>query len=237
MKNLREWKRKYLKGKRVESEVVWIKGKIVKTMNPPEFPFGGGGTSSPPEKKELQLQGTRPPPLRVSKDSHKIRKPPLPPAAHQLPPPPPPEHRQPVIIYAVSPKVLHVTVSDFMNVVQRLTGPSSGEETAVGQGDVSPAARIASIERTSPSERERVHVGDEDVALMLEGVELGHFPGILSPATLPPISPGFFSETTSFWNDLSPFWSTNSFVASPSGLLSAAVPSPLASPDIFNLFD
>nr|KYP67838.1 Protein MKS1 [Cajanus cajan] len=181
----------------------------------------------------------RPPPLRVSKESHKIRKPPLPPAAHQ--PPPPPEHRKPGIIYAVSPKVLHVTVSDFMNVVQRLTGPSSGDETAFQPGDMSPAARIASIERTSPSERERerVHGGEDDVALLLEGVEVAQFPGILSPATLPPISPGFFSEaqTTSFWNDMSPFWSTNSFLASPSGLFSAAVVSPLASPDIFNLFD
>ncbi|KAK7369471.1 hypothetical protein VNO80_11510 [Phaseolus coccineus] len=202
-------------------------------MNLPEFPSGSGAAaSSPPGKKELQLQGTRPPPLRVSKDSHtihKTRKPPLPPTAHLAAPPP--ENRKPVIIYTVSPKVLHVPVNDFMNVVQRLTGPSSG--------DVSPAARLAAIERTSPSERERDHGGEEDVALMMEGVEVGQFPGILSPATLPPISPGFFTEaqTTSFWHDLSPFWSTNSFVASPSGLFSAAAISPLPSPDIFNLFD
>jgi len=212
-------------------------------MNPPEFPSGSGAaTSSPPGKKELQIQGTRPPPLRVSKDSHviqKTRKPPLPPTAHQ--PAPPPENQKPVIIYTVSPKVLHVTVSDFMNVVQRLTGPSSGEEPDLRSGDVSPAARLASIERTSPSERERErdHGGEEDVALMMEGVEVGQFPGILSPATLPPISPGFFSEpqTTSFWHDLSPSWSTNSFVASPSGLFYAPAISPLPSPDIFNLFD
>ncbi|KAK7358846.1 hypothetical protein VNO77_00786 [Canavalia gladiata] len=206
-------------------------------MNPPGFPSGGSETSSPSSKKESQLLGTRPSPLRVNKDSHKIRKPPLPPAAHQ--PAPAPENRQPVIIYSVSPKVLHVTVSDFMNVVQRLTGPSFGDETALRSGDVSPAARLASIERTSPSERERVHSGDDDMTLMVEGVEVGQFPGILSPATLPPISPGFFSEpqTSSFWPELSPFWSSNSFLASPSGLLSAAVFSPLPSPDLFNLFD
>ncbi|RDX74915.1 Protein MKS1, partial [Mucuna pruriens] len=206
-------------------------------MNPPELPFGGGGTSSSPGKKELQLQGTRPPPLRLSKDSRKIRKPPLPPAAHQ--PLPPPEQRKPVIIYAVSPKVHHVPVSDFMNVVQRLTGPEAADETALRPGNVSPAARLASIERTSPSERERVHGEDDDVMLMLEGVEVAQFPGILSPATLPPISPGFFLETqtTSSWHDLSPFWSSNSFVASPSGLLTAAVVSPLPSPDFFNIFD
>ncbi|XP_027341634.1 protein MKS1 [Abrus precatorius] len=204
-------------------------------MNPPEFSSGAGGSSSPSSKKELQLQGARPPPLRVSKESHRIRKPPLPPAAHL----PAPENRKPVIIYSVSPKVLHVTVSDFMNVVQRLTGPSAGDEAALRPGDVSPAARLASIERTSPSERERVHGGEDDTTWMLEGVEVGQFPGILSPATLPPISPGFFSEpqNTSLWHELSPFWSSNSFVASPSGLLSAAVVSPLPSPDLFNLFD
>ncbi|XP_061345257.1 protein MKS1 [Gastrolobium bilobum] len=212
-------------------------------MNPPEFP--SGGTSSPSSKKELQIQGTRPPPLRVSKESRKICKPPLPPAAHlRQPPPPPPEdnqRQQPVIIYSVSPKVLHVTVNDFMNVVQRLTGPSSGDEPPQRSGDVSPAARLASIEKTSPSEKERVHSGDDDLmAWLLEGVEVGQFPGILSPApaTLPPIPSGYFSpvtdpQTMSFLQELSPFWSA----ASPSGLLSAAVVSPLPSPDLFNLFD
>ncbi|KAK7247558.1 hypothetical protein RIF29_42443 [Crotalaria pallida] len=213
-------------------------------MNPPaEFP-SGGGTSSPSSKKELQIQGPRPPPLRVNKESHKIRKPPLPPpAAHH---PLPPEHRQPVIIYSVSPKVINVTVDDFMNTVQRLTGPSPGEEPAQRSGDVSPAARLASIEKTSPSEKERAQTGSDDIMTwLLEGVEVGQFPGILSPApaTLPPISSGYFppvtepQQTTSYWNDLSPFWSTNTFVASPSGLLSAAVVSPLPSPDLFNLFD
>lgn len=212
------------------------------TMNLPEFP--SDETSSPSSKKELQIQGPRPPPLRVSKESHKIKKPPLPPP-HAVSHPPPPEHRQPVIIYSVSPKVLHVAVNDFMNVVQRLTGPSSGEDSALRSGDVSPAARLASIEKTSPSEKERVHGGGDDMTWLLEGIEMGQFPGILSPApaTLPPISSGFFSpamdplQTTSVFNEFSPFWSANSFVASPSGLLSAAMVSPLPSPDLFNIFD
>ncbi|KAE9601320.1 hypothetical protein Lal_00024083 [Lupinus albus] len=213
-------------------------------MNLPKF-SSGEGTSSPSPKKELQIQGPRPPALRVSKESHKICKPPLPPpAAHY---PLPPEPRQPLIIYSVSPKIVHVTINDFKNTVQRLTGPSSGDDPALRSGDVSPAARLASIEKTSPSEKERVHGGgdDDDMMWLLDGLEMSQFPGILSqaPATLPPISSGFFSpvtelhQTASFWNDLSPFWSTNTFVASPSGLLSAAVVSPLPSPDLFNLFD
>ncbi|RDY09112.1 Protein MKS1, partial [Mucuna pruriens] len=68
-----------------------------------------------------ELQGPRPTPLRINKDSHKIKKPPVapPPAQPQAPP------RQPVIIYTVSPKVIHTTPSDFMSLVQRLTGSSS----------------------------------------------------------------------------------------------------------------
>ncbi|PSS09846.1 hypothetical protein CEY00_Acc01265 [Actinidia chinensis var. chinensis] len=101
-------------------------------MQPPES--SGEGSATPPRR---QLEGPRPPQLRVRKESHAIRKPP-----QAAPPPPPP----PVIIYAVSPKVIHTTVSDYMSLVQRLTGSSSA-------GDVSPAARLASIERTSPTDR------------------------------------------------------------------------------------
>lgn len=213
-------------------------------MNPPEFP--SAGTSSPSSRKELQLQGTRPPPLRVSKESHAIRKPPLPPAAHHQPAAAASQHRQPVIIYSVSPKVLHVTENDFMNVVQRLTGPSSSEDAAQRSGDVSPAARLASIERTSPTERERERNQsvDDDLTWLLEGVDMSQFPGILSPApaTLPSISQGYFSpmidtQTMPFWQEMSPLWSASSFVTSPSGLFSAAMVSPLPSPDLFNIFD
>ncbi|KAK2399425.1 protein MKS1 [Trifolium repens] len=73
----------------------------------------GDGSSS---KKELQLQGPRPTPLRINKNSHKIKKPPLGPQA---------QIRQPVIIYTVSPKVIHTTPNEFMSLVQRLTGSSN----------------------------------------------------------------------------------------------------------------
>lgn len=205
-----------------------------------------------PPKKEVQLQGPRPPPLKVSKDSHKIKKPP----PHPPPRPPPPPHaqqqqqlpQQPVIIYAVSPKVIHATVSDFMSIVQRLTGPSSSSISPSGAGDLSPAARIASIEKTSPSDRERDRTGNDAAVMdMVEGegfVELGQaHPGILSPApaTLAPIPESFFSpgnEPQGFpaFHDLSPFWH-NGFTASPSGLLSAPLISPSPSSiDLFNNF-
>ncbi|MED6172262.1 hypothetical protein PIB30_048437 [Stylosanthes scabra] len=80
-----------------------------------------------------ELQGPRPTPLRINKDSHKIKKPPLAPppqqspSHHQAPPLPP---RQPIIIYTVSPKIIHTTPGDFMSLVQRLTGSSSSSSSS-----------------------------------------------------------------------------------------------------------
>lgn len=54
--------------------------------------------------------------LKVSKESHRIRKPPL--------PLPPVQYRPPVIIHTYSPKVIHTQPDDFMSLVQKLTGSS-----------------------------------------------------------------------------------------------------------------
>ena len=110
--------------------------------------------------------------------------------------------RQPVIIYSVSPRVIHTTAGDFMDLVQRLTGPSPTGDSAAAHGgdallaegfasfemnlfqrlagtsasgsaahgeDVSPVARLASIKRTSPSERER----NMENMNMVEGLDMG----------------------------------------------------------------
>ena len=203
-------------------------------MNPPGYPAGGS-----PRKKEIQLQGPRPPQLRVSQDSRKIKKPPphpqpIPPAGR--PPLPPTQWPQPLIIYDISPKVIHVPENNFMSVVQRLTGLSSSG-AAAPDGDLSPAARLAAIEKASPRpERER----EIDVSEMMDlgeiSVELWQTPGILSPApaSLAPIPTGFFSPATELQNlsysliqELSPHW------PSPSALFS-----PISSPNLFNnLFD
>ena len=141
-------------------------------MDPSDFP-----SSRSPRK---ELQGPRPTPLKIHKDSHKIRKPPVPQPQHpsQLPAGPhnlPP--RQPVIIYTVSPKIIHTNPSDFMNLVQRLTGLSSSSSSSEAAsnttttsaaiattnnpsfyagGAISPAARYATIEKAnSPPQRAR----------------------------------------------------------------------------------
>ncbi|EHA8590237.1 protein MKS1-like [Cocos nucifera] len=208
----------------------------------------------PRSSPRRELQGPRPTPLKVRKDSYKIKKPPPAPAAPSqtaaTAAPPPPHHRPPVIIYTVSPKIIHTNPSDFMTLVQRLTGPdsSAGPSTdaslpspSYAGGALSPAARLATIEKSAHSpdaDRARssrldaVDLFDMDVGGPLVD-QAGSFPGILSPmpASLPPISPSFFSPITSFdtsslsfLQELSPIFSGNrSFM---DGGATAILPSP-----------
>ncbi|XP_055817695.1 protein MKS1 [Solanum dulcamara] len=216
---------------------------------PPEF-FAGASDGRPsPTRRELQ--GPRPAPLKVNKDSYKIKKPPVAPPPHTTAVAPAAittQNPQTVIIYAVSPKVYHTTVSDFMSVVQRLTGStSSSMETSTsgsgsGDGNLSPAAKLASMEKASspsaavPPAAAAMETFDSMDILDIIGnssAEMCQIPGILSPApaTLPPVSPpGLFSPfpTDPFMMMLSP---------SPSTLFSAPLisPSPSAS-DLFHPF-
>ncbi|KAL6005509.1 hypothetical protein ACLOJK_006076 [Asimina triloba] len=233
-------------------------------MDPSELPLG-----RPSPRRENQIQGPRPTPLKVSKDSHKInKKPPIAPAAAFPPPRPQTQHRPPVIIYAVSPKVIHTDASEFMALVQRLTGnsssssaaaaataPSSSSYADVGSGALSPAARLASIEKTKSaadggrkSRTGSVDFMDQlDIETLLD--RAGPFSGILSPvpASLPPISPNLFSppsepNSLSFLHDLSPIFQGNRsfmdspFINSPNPFLSATITSPTPSFDFLNHF-
>ncbi|KAK8609107.1 hypothetical protein V6N13_025414 [Hibiscus sabdariffa] len=210
-----------------------------------------------------ELQGPRPAPLKVRKDSHKIRKPQSAPQQQQQPS----QIRPPVIIYIASPKVIHTNPSDFMDLVQRLTGSTSLSDQT--NAAISPAARFASIEMTkSPHGGKRSatdaefyvkgcqlldnYIRTENVEVvqgteieMNPGVERANlFPGILSPGptSLPPISPSFFSpprsdqDSISFFHDLSPgsfMPSPSSFHIPPSYLLPSAI---APSIDLFNNF-
>ncbi|KAK8490921.1 hypothetical protein V6N11_010239 [Hibiscus sabdariffa] len=65
------------------------------------------------------MNGARPSPLKINKESHLIQKPSSSSADHQQ------QRRQGlVIIYAHSPKIIHMQARDFMALVQRLTGLS-----------------------------------------------------------------------------------------------------------------
>ncbi|CAO2205428.1 unnamed protein product [Urochloa humidicola] len=156
---------------------------------------GGGGR---------ELQGPRPAPLRVRrKDSHnKIRK----------PPPPPQQVREPVIIYTVSPKVVHAQPSEFMSVVQRLTGtaaaaapphhhhhqiiPTTSSAALLLPPPPAPAPHFPF---QLPQHHHYQAGGPHELSpaarscsggLTSSGLLMPPFPGILSPADGPPPPPG-----------------------------------------------
>ncbi|XAR72342.1 hypothetical protein NMG60_11018949 [Bertholletia excelsa] len=92
-------------------------------MNPARLPHN--------QNEKRPINGPRPAPLRVSKDSHAIQK-----TSNSRPHLPCPavdarveQRRHPVIIYAHSPKVIHAKPCEFMALVQKLTGLSpTGKE-------------------------------------------------------------------------------------------------------------
>ncbi|KAI3921808.1 hypothetical protein MKX01_005497 [Papaver californicum] len=244
-----------------------------------DIPSAGSTGGKPSPKRELQ--GPRPTPLKIRKDSHKIKKPPIAPQLQNqrqqqqqqsYQQPGNSQQRPPVIIYTVSPKVIHTDPNDFMKLVQRLTGPSStsylpSPSTSLPQSSssvdfdvaaISPAARYASIERTSPQGAGKFRVTED--SSIIEGLEMGSTiertmgsnPSILSPipSSLPPISPNFFSPTIdpnylSFVHDFSPFFNStknlfdgsSNFLTSPStNFLSPSMTSPNPPFDLFNQF-
>ncbi|KAL5703628.1 hypothetical protein ACHQM5_022156 [Ranunculus cassubicifolius] len=236
----------------------------------------GAGDGRPSPRKELQIQGPRPTPLKVRKDSHKIKKPPIAPPYHpqhhqqqqsqsqyQYPPPQQQQQqqRQPVIIYTVSPKVIHTDASEFMSLVQRLTGSNSSSSPTVSasnSGAISPAARYATIEKTKmPLEGDKSRffdsmdtiIGDIEIGPNVE--RTGSFPGILSPmpSSLPIVSPNFFSPPSdqnsfNFLHDLSPMFQGNknyfetAFMPSPNNSSFLSTPTAITSPNLsFDLFN
>ncbi|CAN6228058.1 unnamed protein product [Urochloa humidicola] len=244
----------------------------VQGMDPPSSSGRGGGGPTTPRR---QLQGPRPPRLNVRMESHAIRKrqhhpsgsglaaaaaapAAAQPAAaqrreqlehHHQPP------RAPVIIYDASPKVIHAKPSEFMALVQSLTGPGSaappphhhhqtpddddGDDDIMLLGQttttttttflppelllspsaaMSPAARLATIERSVRPLPPATSASDYDMGGVLQGYDGGgtsggggpgddgtlaavlggarHHPSILSPlpSSLPPAAAsGLFS--------------------------------------------
>ncbi|OMP07091.1 VQ motif-containing protein [Corchorus olitorius] len=72
-------------------------------------------------KPGMMINGLRPSPLKINKDSHLIQKP--------VPAPKQQQHQRqgPVIIYTHSPKIIHTQARDFMALVQKLTGLSRSD--------------------------------------------------------------------------------------------------------------
>lgn len=82
-----------------------------------ELIHAGGGFGIRKQQVENYRGGSSSPAvLKVSKEAHRIRKPPLPLPLVQ--------YRPPIIIHTHSPKVRHTEPDDFMSLVQKLTGSS-----------------------------------------------------------------------------------------------------------------
>ncbi|KAK6252667.1 hypothetical protein QUC31_014387 [Theobroma cacao] len=86
-----------------------------------------------PPRRDLMINGLRPSPLKINKDSHFIQKSsglvlsqaaaaPLKNQYQQQ------QRQGPIIIYTHSPKIIHTQARDFMALVQKLTGFSRSDE-------------------------------------------------------------------------------------------------------------
>ncbi|CAB4286984.1 unnamed protein product [Prunus armeniaca] len=74
-------------------------------------------------RRHLELQGPRPKPLVVSKNSRQAMK--------KKKQQQQPISSNPVIVYLISPKVIHVQPQEFMDLVQRLTGNNNNNNQAM----------------------------------------------------------------------------------------------------------
>ncbi|GJM98033.1 hypothetical protein PR202_ga15007 [Eleusine coracana subsp. coracana] len=117
------------------------------------------------------------------------------------------QDRKPVIIYMVSPKVIHVEAHEFMPLVQRLTGPDSGgrgdrkgsrPSTSGGGASSSPTAARSSREqegarnkgagdRTAPPVRVKARAlnrpaGGAAVSVSVTATRMGNVPSSTAPS-------------------------------------------------------
>ncbi|XP_073098547.1 uncharacterized protein [Elaeis guineensis] len=170
-----------------------------------------------------ELRGARPPRLKVRKDPYKIKKAPVAPPSPR-PTAPPPQHRPPVIIYTVSPKVIHTTPNEFMSLVQRLTGAASSSSTAnaaacsssnvntVGE-TASSTARLDTVEkRAHTTDEEGPRKSGEDVFDQL-GIDVGA--SSFFSSSMEPNSLNLLHEPNPAFDGNRNFMENNTFLASP----------------------
>ncbi|KAL2519043.1 vq motif-containing protein 8 [Abeliophyllum distichum] len=81
------------------------------------------------------INGPRPLPLRINKDSSMIQKPSYSTNIFGHVSVDQKQQRQPVIIYTHSPKIIHAKAQDFMALVQKLTGLSRSEEDDTAEAE------------------------------------------------------------------------------------------------------
>jgi len=159
-----------------------------------------------------------PPPLKVNKDSHMIKKPSPPSSSSSsssssassslgIVGPVKPPQRHPVIIYTHSPKIIHTNPKDFMALVQKLTGLSRSEE------DPAPQVKRENGGRREENKR-KVKINDGNEGGLGDGqVQYSCFmqplfqpPNLNYIPVFAPNSAGFLCANQTFYNYTDPLY-------------------------------
>ncbi|KAJ9696864.1 hypothetical protein PVL29_008865 [Vitis rotundifolia] len=98
------------------------------------------------QQPRKEINGSRPSPLKINKDSHFINKP-LSTLSFSKPPAAKHQQRHPVIIYTHSPKIIHTHARDFMALVQKLTGLSSSSDSVQNNAPPQPQEGVKASSR------------------------------------------------------------------------------------------
>lgn len=125
-----------------------------------------------PSSSRVQLHGPRPAVLEIGKDSHHVKK----------------KGNSPVIIHVQAPKVIHASLQDFMDLVQRLTGKNSLDSPPQNSDTTSESHENDSKRHKEKQKEVRDGTSEGEDPLLLT---LGQSPSMRSIPL--PVSPGFFS--------------------------------------------
>lgn len=197
-----------------------------------------------PDAKKVVINGPRPSPLMIIKDSHLIRKPSCIYSTsvnvsesnpHQQ------QQKKPIIIYTQSPKVIHTKPQDFMALVQRLTGMAVPSNKIVQQHQPlleasenfgSSLSDESNNSIKQEQEKNGTWAGDETSSGLTDHgetcvkeepyVEHSHYNSILGFADMPLFTPNYTdflcsSRSVYKYSDSSPYGVLGSLL-SPSGL-------------------
>lgn len=124
------------------------------------------------KRDDVVANGLCPPPLKINKDSHCIKKSSPPSSsssssssstlAAAASKPPQQQQRHPVIIYTHSPKVIHTHPRDFMALVQKLTGLTRSDEDAAAAEQANPSSEEEENKGGGRGGGGKVAVGNND---------------------------------------------------------------------------
>ncbi|XVE92582.1 hypothetical protein REPUB_Repub01dG0110800 [Reevesia pubescens] len=157
-----------------------------------------------PPRRDMMINGLRPSPLKISKDSHIIQKPSAGVVSQAAAAGQPKQQQQqgPVIIYTHSPKIIHTQARDFMALVQKLTGFSRSDHE-VNKTTPSIAKKINEAKDISVAGNRQEDndsssaLTDENGGLAVAGSDVNNVTSSYVPTTISPTNP-FFADIPLF---------------------------------------